>query len=130
MATVTRIGAYGGPRQRYNSFAGKEVPSGVGPETHTRVGAHGGPRQLYGSFAGKSAATGVGSETHTRMGASGGPRQRYGSFAGKLTLVPRTGGGDSGALAKSRMRAAMLQHEEREMASLAMIVVEAINEIS
>jgi len=81
---TTRLGAYGGPRQPYGSFANKEPLVPVIPEVITRLGASGIPRQLYGDFSGKIPTE----EEITRLGASGFPRQLYGNFTNKEPLIP------------------------------------------
>jgi hypothetical protein len=88
---TTRLGEYGGARQPYGSFIGKEIESGVKPSDRiTRLGLYGGPRQLYGSFAGKEIEAGEGgksSDRITRLGCYGGPRQLYGLFDKEIEAV-------------------------------------------
>lgn len=80
---MTRLGAYGGPRPPYGSFAGKSA-AGRSVAHITRLGAYGGARPPYASFAGKaSGAVGHPVGHIARLGMHGGPRPLYASFAGK-----------------------------------------------
>lgn len=85
---VTRLGAYGGPRPPYGSFAGKAAAGGHPVAYITRLGMHGGPRPRYGSFAGKTSGAPGHPVAHiTRLGMYGGPRPLYGDFTGKTGTV-------------------------------------------
>ena len=62
MAHLTRLGLYGGPRQKYGTFSGKVEGVPPGAAFVTRLGLYGGPRSLYATFSGKAAgSTGDGS---------------------------------------------------------------------
>jgi len=84
---ITRLGAHGGPRPPYGSFAGKTA-AGRSVAHITRLGAYGGARPRYASFAGKSAGAGHPVAHITRLGLYGGARPLYASFTGKTPTVP------------------------------------------
>lgn len=128
---TTRIGAYGGPRQTYGSFAGKAV-SGEDLRI-TRVGMYGGPRQLYGAFDNKTPADAIERDGRfTRIGMYGGPRQLYGPFDGKVEAVQPEIQAPRGGMSYdySPRRSVIHEEEDEEILMVIAAFMEMIDEQS